>query len=166
MPTETERPAPRRTGAAALALRLAGAGYDEIADALGLSSPAVAREHAERALEARAWDDVVGRDKLRAEAGARLDRLMRSVWAKATNPDDPEHLAAVKVARELVDRQCRLYGLDAPAEVIIHTPTANEIDAWVSSMISAGSADLRAMERDVIEASALEIPEISEESVE
>lgn len=152
-----ERPVPARTGAAALALRLAGAGYDEVADALGLTSAQVARDHAERALEARAWDDVQGRDRLRAENGARLERLLRGVWAKATNPDHPEHLSAVKVARELVDRHCRLYGLDAPSEVIIHTPTANEIDVWVSGMIAKSASDLLAMEPEIIDAESSEV---------
>jgi hypothetical protein len=151
-----ERPTPRRTGAAALALRLAGAGYDEVADALGLGSAQLARDHAERALEARAWDDVEGRDRMRAENGARLERLLRGVWAKATNPDHPEHLAAVKVAKEVIDRHCRLYGLDAPAEVIVHTPTANEIDQWVAGMIALGAADLRDMERNIIDVEAEE----------
>lgn len=138
-------------------MRLAGAGYDEVADALGLTSAQVARDHAERALEARAWDDVQGRDRLRAENGARLERLLRGVWAKATNPDHPEHLSAVKVARELVDRHCRLYGLDAPSEVIIHTPTANEIDVWVSGMIAKSASDLLAMEPEIIDAESSEV---------
>jgi hypothetical protein len=135
-----------RTGAAALALRLAGAGYDEVADALGLPSAVIAREHVEVALEARAWDDVKGRDRLRTEQSARIERLLRSVWGKATNPDHVEHLPAVKVARELIDRLIRLYGLDAPTEVVVHNPTAAEIDAWVATVITAGTADLRAME--------------------
>lgn len=150
-----ERPAPRRTGAAALALRLAGAGYDEIADALALASATIARDHVEAALEARAWDDVDGRTKLRAEAGARLDRLLRSVWQKATTPDHPEHLQAVKVARELVAQHSKLYGLDAPAEVVIHTPTASEIDRWVAEMISQSSSDLLAMEAPIVEAEVI-----------
>jgi hypothetical protein len=154
-----DRPTPRRTGAAALALRLAGAGYDEVADALGLANAQVARDHAERALEARAWDDVEGRDRMRAENGARLERLLRGVWAKATNPDHPEHLAAVKVAREVIDRHCRLYGLDAPAEVIVHTPTANEIDQWVAGMIAMSAADLRGMEPPIIDAELAELSE-------
>lgn len=145
-----DRPIPKRTGAAALALRLAGAGYDDVAEALGLANARVAREHAEAALEARAWDDVKGRDRLRAENGARLERLLRGVWTKATNPDHPEHLAATKVARDLIDRHCRLYGLDAPAEVIIHTPTATEIDAWVAGMVARSADDLRAMEPPII----------------
>lgn len=155
-----ERKPPARTAAAALALRLAGAGYDEVADMLGLPTAAVARRHAEDALEARAWEDVDGRNRLRQENGARLERLLRGVWAKATNPEHPEHLSAVKVAREVIDRHCRLYGLDAPAEIIVHTPTASEIDAWVSSMVSTQSADLRAMEPDIIDVT--EVTEVTE----
>jgi hypothetical protein len=149
--SESDRPVPKRTGAAALALRLAGAGYDDVAEALGLPSASLAREHAEAALAARAWDDVKGRDRMRAENGARLERLLRAVWGKATNPDHPESLSAAKVAKELIDRLCRLYGLDAPAEVIIHTPTANEIDAWVSGMVAKSTEDLRAMEPAIID---------------
>ena len=152
-----ERPMPKRVGAAALALRLAGAGYDEVADALGLPSAAVARQRAEEALEARAWDDVQGRDRMRAENGARLERLLRGVWSKATNPDNPEHLAAVKVAKEVIDRHCRLYGLDAPTEVVIHTPTASEIDQWVAGMIGASMEPLLAMEPDIIDVPSEEL---------
>jgi hypothetical protein len=141
--------APPRQGAAALALRLAGAGWDEIADALGLVSVAVARETVETALEARAWADSAGRERMRAEASARIERLLRSVWGKATNPDGPEHLPAVKVARELVDRLIRLHGLDAPTEVVIHNPTQAELDAWVAAVIGTASADLRALEAPV-----------------
>jgi len=132
-----------------LALRLAGAGYDEVADALGLPSAQIARDQVEVALEARAWGDVQGRERMRTEQSARLERLLRSVWAKATNPDHVEHLPAVKVARELIDRLIRLYGLDAPTEVVVHNPTAAEIDTWVATVIAAGTADLRAMEPPV-----------------
>ena len=143
---------PSRIGSAALALKLAGAGYDEVADALGLASSAVARQRVEEALEARAWSDVEGRERMRAENGARIERLLRSVWTKATTPDHPEHLAAIKVARELIDRHCRLYGLDAPTEVIVHTPTATEIDQWVAQMVGASVAPLMDMEARIIDA--------------
>lgn len=145
----SEDRAPARTAAAALALRLSGAGYDEVANALGLAGADSARKLAEGALEARAWDDRDGRVRLRAENGARLERLLRSVWPKATNSEHPEHLPAVKVARELIDRYVRLYGLDAPAEVIIHNPTATEIEGWVASMLAASTSELRAMEAPV-----------------
>jgi hypothetical protein len=146
---EPERPKIPRTGAAALALRLSGAGYDDVANALGLPSAKIARQHAEDALAARAWDDREGREKLRAENGARLERLLRSVWSKATDDSHPEHLPAVRVARELIDRYARLYGLDAPQEVIIHNPTASEIEQWVGQMLAETTSELRAMEAPV-----------------
>lgn len=151
-PDPEVRPRPARTGAAALALRLAGAGYDEVADALGLVNARTARDHAETALEARAWDDVEGRQKLRAENSARIERLLRGVWTKATTADHPEHLAAVKVAVSLIDRHIRLHGLDAPAEIIVHNPTATEIDRWVAGMIASGADDLTAMEAEIVDA--------------
>lgn len=146
---DSEKPQVRRTGAAALALRLSGAGYDDVASALGLPSAQAARDAAEEALAARAWDDRDGRVRLRAENGARLERLLRSVWGKATNEDHPEHLPAVRVARELIDRYSRLFGLDAPSEVIIHNPTASEIEQWVAQMLAESTSELRAMEAPV-----------------
>ena len=94
---------------------------------------------------------------MRAENGARLERLLRGIWAKATNPDHPEHLAAVKVAKEVIDRHCKLYGLDAPTEVVIHTPTASEIDQWVAGMIGASVEPMMAMEAVVIDVPSDEI---------
>lgn len=147
---------PVRKGSAALALRLAGAGYDEVADALGLADARAARDQAEQALEARAWADVEGRQRLRQENSARIERLLRGVWQKATTADHPEHLSAVKVAVALIDRHIRLHGLDAPAEIIVHNPTATEIDQWVAGMISMGSADLAAMEADIVDAEVVD----------
>lgn len=142
---------PPRTATAALALRLAGASYAEVTDALGLTSVEMARVQVEEALAWRAWEDRDGRERMRAENGARLERLLRSVWAKAMNDEHPEHLPAVKVARELIDRYAKLYGLDAPAEIVIHNPTAHEIDAWVATVVGQNSESLRAMEAAVIE---------------
>jgi len=146
----SEERKPPRQAAAALALRLAGASYSEVAEALGLAGAQEARDHTEHALAWKAWEDKDGRERMRAENGARLERLLRSVWTKATNPDNEEHLAAVKVARELIDRYCKLFGLDAPSEIVIHNPTANEIDSWVASIVGKQTESLRAMEANVI----------------
>lgn len=146
----SETKAPPRSANAALALRLAGASYAEVADALGLTNSQTARDQVEQALAWKAFEDKDGRERMRAENGARLERLLRSVWTKATNPDHEEHLAAVKVARELIDRYCKLFGLDAPSELVIHNPTANEIDNWVASIVGQQTESLRAMEANVI----------------
>jgi len=131
-----------RQGAAAVALRLAGASYGDVAEALSIASAELARTMVESELGNRGLDRT-DRDKLRAEESARLLRLLRGVWAKATSPDHPEHLPAAKVALAIIDRHVRLHGLDAPAEVMIHTPTTAEIDAWVAEVMATSVAPLR-----------------------
>lgn len=138
-----------RAGAAALALRLSGAGYDEIADTLALPSAEAARVMAEATLAQRAWQDSTGRERMRQENAARIERLLRSVWVKATNPDHPEQLPAVRVARELIDRLCKLWGLDAPSEVVVHAPTQNEIEAWVAGIVTERRSELIELEAPV-----------------
>lgn len=138
----------RRTGPAATALRLAGATYAEIAESLGLADAAEARGMVERDLATRSEDEGE-RAALRLEEAARIERLIRSVWGKATKTDDPEHLPAVRTALALVDRHARLLGLDMPTEVVVYTPTTTEIDAWVAEVVSIQSSVLDVEEADV-----------------
>jgi hypothetical protein len=99
---------------------------------------------------------------MRAENAARIERLLRGVWRKATDEEHPEHLLAVRVAQGLIDRHIKLYGLDAPTEVVVHNPTATEIDQWVAGMIASGTTDLRAMEARVIDLDVVEDGELVE----
>jgi DNA-binding PucR family transcriptional regulator len=127
-----------RAGRAAVALRLAGASFAEIADTLALPDARAARDMVEAELAAGEQDSEQ-RDVLRREEAARIERLIRSVWGKAMDANNPEHLPAARAALAMVDRHARLLGLDQPTEVIVYTPTTSEIDAWVSSMVIAGS---------------------------
>jgi len=138
-----------RQGAAATALRLAGASYAEVAEALDLSGTSMARQMVETHLGATADAEI--RDEVRKTDSARLERLLRSVWPKATTPGDPEHLVAVRVAVAIIDRHLRLHGADAPAEIVVHAPTVAEIDAWVAHMTTATVAPLAALEANVVE---------------
>jgi hypothetical protein len=109
-----------RTAAAALALRVHGASYQEVADALQLPDVDVVKDLVERELAARVEDiDPSQRNKQRALAVARIERMMRSVARKATDESDPEHLPAVRAFLSLIDREVRLLGLDAPVEVAV-----------------------------------------------
>lgn len=150
MGAEADRFKSYRQASAAVALKLGGASFAEIAEALGLADSKVARTMVESELAARSFDPKA-RELLRAEAASRIERLLKSVWPKAMDSGNVEHLAAVKVARELVDRHVRLFGLDAPAEVVVHAPTASEIDQWVSRMLGGNVEELMAMEDDVID---------------
>lgn len=142
-----------RQSGAAVTLRLAGASFEEIAETLNLIDARQARSFVITNLAARVTDD--SRDTLRVEESARLERLLRSVWPKATNPADAEHLPAAKIALAVIDRHARLNGLDAPTEVLVHNPTAREIDAWVAVVTQARTAEMRELEADVTEADEL-----------
>lgn len=139
-----------RQGMAAVALRLAGASYLEIAETLTFADADTARIAVESEL-ANLTVNGEARETLRNLESARLERLLRSVWQKATDPTNPEHLAAVKIANGIVDRHIRLFGLDAPTEISIHTPTQAEIDAWVAQVTMSAHDQLAIMEANVVE---------------
>ena len=133
-------------GAAAIALRVAGASFADVAVTLGLSGPGEAL----RLVEATLADSLVPEsvEVQRAEATHRLEALLASVWDKAVDGNHPEHLNAVKAAREVIDRVIRLNGLDRPTEMILHTPTHAELERWVAGVLDA---DIPAVvEADVI----------------
>lgn len=133
-PGDTAHRARSRKANAALALAAGGMGWDDIALSMGYPTGRTARVAVERALERQLTD--IDRAHLRRMAALRLDRLIRSVWTKAINPEHPEHLAAVGKARDLVGDQRKLWGLDAPVEVTVHTPDAAEIEAFVSRLVT------------------------------
>jgi len=137
-----------RKASAAIQMRLAGATWEEIAIGLGYPTARQALVATERALVKQLASDE-DRDKMRKIAGARLERLLRSVWPKAIDPDHPDHLLAVTKAREIVDRHAKLYGLDAPQEVIVHAPTRTELEAWVARVIAVGQPPV--VEYDILE---------------
>lgn len=138
-----------RQGMAALALRLAGASYVEVAEALGLAGIADARELIESTLANKVTP--ADREHLRREEAARLDRLQRGVWIKAVDPDHPEHLAAVKVVLQISESRRRLQGLDAPTEISVHSPTQDEIERWVSVVTERSVSDYTILEANVVE---------------
>ena len=142
-----------RKTAAVLALRIGGATWAEICVALGYPTPRTAMVAFEKALikELANPDD---RKQLRRLAGARLDRLLRATWSKAINPEDPDQLVAVGKAREVIADQRKLFGLDAPTEIVVSTPTQNELDEWVATVLAAGGAQLA--NADIIDVEAIE----------
>lgn len=141
-----------RKANAAVSMRLAGATWNEIASALGYPTPRQALVATEKALERNLLEE--DRNSLRRLAGARLDRLLMSVWPKAINGDHPEHLYAVTKARELIDRHAKLFGLDAPTEIVVHNPTQTELESWVASVVSLGVPPVQ--EFDILEGEIVE----------
>jgi hypothetical protein len=145
-----------RKAKAALQLKMAGADWDEIAEVIGYPSPRQALVAVERALEAEIANDPEAQKRMRVLAGQRLDRLLRGVWAKAINPDNPEHLQAVTKARELIGQHTKLFGYEAPAEFIVHSPTMEELERWVSTVVQAKAPSVE--EYDIFEGEIVEDP--------
>ncbi len=142
-----------RKAAAALQMRLAGATWEEVCRGVGYPTPRTAKVAVERAL-VKELDDHDDKAKLRSLAGARLDRLLRSAWPKAINPDHPDHLIALTKCREVIADHRKLFGLDAPTEVIVHNPSQAELEAWVGTVLSATTVEVP--EYDIFEGEIIE----------
>jgi hypothetical protein len=145
----------RRKSDAALQMALASATWEEIALALGYPTPRAARVAVENALVKR-LDAEQDREKMRTLVSARLNRLTRAVWTKAIDPDHPDQLLAVSKARELIADHRKLYGLDAPSEVVVHNPTRDELESWVTKLI--GESVPQVEEYDIIAGEWSETP--------
>ena len=98
----------------ALSLRLTGATYQAIADAMGVNKSTVKR-----------WIDTAidGVDKENAKQlialeNERLNRAMRAIWPKVIDGQ----LGAVDRVVKLSERRARLNGLDAPQKVDLGVP--------------------------------------------
>jgi len=141
-----------RKADAAISMRLSGATWTEIAQVCGYPTPRAALTATERALVKRL--DEEDKAKMRQLAGARLERLLRGIWNKAIDPTDPEHLAAVQRAREVIDRHAKLFGLDAPTEIVVHNPTKTELESWVLRVMAAGTP--RVEEEDIFDAEVVD----------
>jgi len=144
-----------RKANAAIQLALAGATWDEIALSLGYPTARTARVAVERALEKQLANED-DRAKMRKLADARLNRLLRSAWPQAIDPEHPEHLLALTKCRELIADHRKLWGLDAPTEVVVHTPTQSELEAWVARVVAETTPMVE--EADIFDAEIVEDP--------
>ncbi|MCX5066645.1 hypothetical protein OOJ91_12225 [Micromonospora lupini] len=94
----------------AVAMRLAGLDYQTIADRLGYADRAAAHKDITRALESNVAEMHRNADVLRQEELDRLNRLQAGLWPTAA-AGDPKAVTAVL---GIIDRRCKLLGLDAP----------------------------------------------------
>lgn len=146
-----------RKAEAALSLRLSGASWTDIARTLGYPTPRATMLAVERALVKRLDDE--DRTKMRQMAGARLERLLQAVWSRALDTTEPEQMVGVNRARELIADYRKLYGLDAPTEIMVHTPTQVELEAWVLRMTATMVPEV--VEPDIFDAEVVEEVEAS-----
>lgn len=139
---------------AAVTLKLYGASYTEIKNTLHYSSAYRARMAVERALAAAA-DSVEDKEKMRHMINKTLDRLKASVMSKAVNPNDPNHLAYNARALAILDRQAKLYGVDAPTQIQI-TQSDQYIQEYMEAVFPHVTADNLQIEANIMEMDEIE----------
>lgn len=117
----------------AVALRIAGTTYEDIARALGYSSRGDVHRIVTRALSRHQAEQI---DEMRNVEGARLDRAQRAIWAAVVRGD----LEAVRAFVRISERRARLFGLDAPQAVQVTSDVDEQIKLLAAELASEGDA--------------------------
>ncbi|MGW1071568.1 hypothetical protein [Streptomyces sp. NPDC002537] len=124
--------------AKAIGLRLAGLDFDTIADRLGYSSRGAATKDLLRALEVRHAEQSAQAEVLRSVEVQRLDRLQAAAWALALQGD----MRAIDTVVRIIDRRCRLLGLDAPARMeVLSIDAIDEQIRLLSDQLAAADSE-------------------------
>lgn len=157
---------------AAVQWHLSGADWVEIAQRFDFSSPQAARVAVEKF-----EGDMVDSSSVAAarnKARGRYERLLQSVWYDATHPyvvDDSgrqtkdrneAHEKALANARGLVGDLTRLDGLNAPTQLQVYVPGAEEIMQVVSELRTARLGEI-AQEADIFDAEIVDDEEGEDE---
>jgi hypothetical protein len=124
----------------AIALRLAGLDYETIAQRLGYSGRAAAYKDIERALAANLAQERASSEELRKVELLRLDRLQAAAWQAAATGD----LRAIETVLKVIDRRCKLLGLDAPVRSrveIVDDELAQALVAQLESELASLTED-------------------------
>lgn len=117
----------------ALALRLAGLSYPEIAATNGTATSTAYAD-----IQAAIRDiPRAEADQLRQEESMKLDRLQRSHWEKAIKGN----LGASEFVLKVINRRIRLFGLDAPQQVEVSNG-AVDLDKAIRDIVNAQQVPL------------------------
>lgn len=114
-------------------LRTSGLTWAECARREGMSSAANAQRCVVRAGLAIKESDEEKREKMRETWRLRMEHLFQLAEDMAEHDRNPAALAS---AVRVCERTCKMFGLDAPAEVSLHAPTEVELEQFVRNMIS------------------------------
>jgi hypothetical protein len=138
-----------RKAYAALKLHKDGKDWDEIAEFLGYPTARAARVATELALK-KEFDNEDSAAFLRRMASDKLEELLKSVYAKAKNPESPDHLLYLREARILIGQHVEMMGYAAPKKAIIASPTASQIEKWVAEVMQLQAPEVD--EADIFDA--------------
>lgn len=139
--------------AKAIRMKIDGANYTEIAEALGYHSRGSACTDIRRALEKHVIEEGLAVEAWRELELARLDVLQKAIWpeAKDGNP------RAIETALKILDRRAKLLGLDSAIKLEVLTIDA--LDAQIQRLeAELGRNDLAPLDGEAGEAEAAEEP--------
>lgn len=140
--------------AAAVALKIDGHGYTEIAKILDYSSAQVARNAIEKAIgaEAASPEQI---DHVRWINARRLERLLNSVMPRAEDEYDPRHLDYAKMAVTLIDKHLNLFGANAPQQMRVSIePTRAVLEQWALDFARDAAGAIE--EADILDVEVIE----------
>ena len=166
LPERTAQDAPDLTQAeqrslraqAALALKIRGAEYGEIAAVLEYATPADARRAVETILaEVAEHDGPNAWMTQRNLARLRYEGLLAAVYPLALDQTDEGFFAAQKQAAVLVDRITVLDGLNAPQRHVIYSPQTAEFEEVMRQTLAASGIS-EPHEADIFELTEIVIP--------
>lgn len=112
--------------AKALALKLKGWTYQEIADELDVAKSS-AYDAVQRALTTEIGDQQENRDRYRAEQVAQCDVALKGLYAKV-EAGDPR---AIDSWVRVLDRKAKVLGLDAPLKLVV----TDQMDAEIEQLL-------------------------------
>lgn len=136
-PTKAQRAATAERRRKAIAMKLAGATYEQIATALGYASRGAACVDIQRALEQSLAEQHRDAEVMRHELVLQLEQVKRAMWPAMLNGDTK----AADVVLKAVDRIAKLVGADAPTRVEVLTMGAIESEiAKLEAQIAAQAA--------------------------
>lgn len=139
---------------AALSLRIAGAGWKDIAETLDYSSPGAARGAITRVL-ASELNDQESVEEVRYLESRRIERILTSLMRRATDPKDPDHLAYANTALAAIKQHSKLHGAEAPAQVnLTYNPTQQQLEQWATAV--AGAMQNTVEEADILDAEVID----------
>jgi hypothetical protein len=134
----------------ALELRMAGATFQAIADALGYGNRSSATDAITRALRDTTPKELT--DEVRRIENERLDALWRPMYLRAIGGD---YLAVDRCLR-IMARRAALNGLDAPIRVRQSVITEEDIDAAIARI----DREAEAMEKAISAGDGAEMPSV------
>ncbi len=125
----------------ALELRLGGASYARIGEALGMTAGG-AWKAVDRLMARQDAQCEETADKLRRLEAARCDRLLVGVWPRALQGD----VQAVREALRISKRRSELLGLDAPRRQELSGPEGGAIELDLSALSDRELAELQRLQ--------------------